>query len=84
MKIVSPYHGVSDVTTAEWIYERDGNLLYRRQYGSDKREILYKHPNYGPPYTMHCQSGEEQWIDVEDARKRYWYKDYIKENSGDK
>ena len=52
--------------TPEWIYESpDGKIVYRRKDGSDKRQLLYKHPHSGPPYTMFSMQGEEEWVDEE-------------------
>jgi hypothetical protein len=65
--------------TPEWIYESpDGKIIYRRREGNDKRQLLYKHPQYGPPYTMTDMSGHDEWIDEDEAKKRHWYNDYVK------
>ena len=65
--------------TPEWIYESpDGKIVYRRKEGSDKRQLLFKHPQDGPPYTMFSMQGEEEWVDEEEAKKRHWYNDYVK------
>ena len=64
--------------TPEWIYESpDGKIVYRRKEGSDKRQLLYKHPQYGPPYTMTDMSGHDEWIDEDKAKTRHWYNDYV-------
>jgi len=65
--------------TPEWIYESpNGKVIYRRKSGEDKRQLLYKHPHDGPPYTMFSMQGEEEWVDEEEAKTRHWYNDYVK------
>ena len=65
--------------TPSWIYESpDGKIIYRRKQDSDKRQLLYKHPHDGPPYTMFSMQGEDEWVDEEEAKKRHWYNDYVK------
>ena len=67
--------------TPEWTYESpDGKIVYRRKEGSDKRQLLFKHPQDGPPYTMFSMQGEEEWVDEEEAKKRHWYKSFVGEN----
>ena len=65
--------------TPNWIYESpDGAVIYRRKENSDKRQLKYKHPQYGPPYTMVGLDGQTEWIDEDKAKQRHWYKDYLK------
>ena len=65
--------------TPNWIYESpDGKIVYRRKENSDKRQLKYKHPQYGPPYTMTDKSGMVEWIDEDEAKKRHWYDEYVK------
>ena len=49
-----------------------------RKEDSDKRQLKYKHPQYGPPYTMTDKSGMVEWIDEDEAKKRHWYDEYVK------
>ena len=62
-----------------WIYESpNGKIVYRRRMNSDKRQIKYTHPDYGPPYGFHSSmSGKEEWLDEDYAKQRHWYKDFI-------
>lgn len=62
-----------------YIYVTEGNIEYRIEEGSNKRQLKYKHPHYGPPYGFHNHmSGKEEWVDEDYAKQRHWYKDFIK------
>ena len=62
----------------QWIYESpDGDIVYRRKEGETKRQLGYKHPDTGPPYTMMDMTGQTEWIDEDKAKKRHWYDEYV-------
>jgi len=61
-----------------YIYVTEGNIEYRIEEGSNKRQLKYKHPDYGPPYWANNISGKTQWLDEDYAKERHWYKDFIK------
>jgi len=61
-----------------WIYESpDNKIVYRRRVGSNKRQLKYIHKDSGPAYTMANTDGNVEWIDEDEAKQRYWYKEYV-------
>ena len=41
-----------------YLYATQGGIEYRLKEGSNKREIKYKHPDYGPPYWTNNLSNQ--------------------------
>ena len=62
----------------KWIYESpDSKIVYRRRVGSNKRQLKYIHKDSGPAYSMANTDGNVEWIDEDEAKQRYWYKEYV-------